>query len=251
VPKQTFKSATALALVAGAVAMTAVGCVQSPVERTGFVGYKHRLVPPAIKPQEIRGRYIPLDMVFRNPEATLSGFTCLYIAPPQWRCPVPDGLKPEDQAKILRHLRHRLHVHMSAQNCFDLVTKNIELLRAVEKRYKVCRLETAITSVDLGDPWLRYIVGLDLGGVDVQQEGQFLDAKGGQVLIEYADRRIEGGSPRFGFGLSTFDAAKLVLKSIGIQALGVAQFVRYHKGPLPPEPVAAAAVTQRLHDIRY
>jgi len=243
--------ATALALTAGAVVFTASSCVQSPVERLAIVGQDHALQPPAIEAGDIKGRYIPLDLAYRSPDARLSSYSCLYIARPALRCPVPAELKSEDVDKLVEHLRHRLYVHMVGRNCFDLVTKNAELVEALGPRYRVCRLETTITRLSLGDPWLRYLVGLDVGGVEVQQEGQIVEAGTGQVLIEFADRRIEGGNPRFGFGFETFDASLLLRKAVGIQALAIAQYVRYHKGPLKPDGGASAPATQRLHDIRY
>jgi len=126
-----------------------------------------------------------------------------------------------------KFLAHRVVRDLRTARRFDVVTTDPSYVAIAAGDRKAAKMVLFISHLNESSGILRYVVGFGAGSVDVQIEGRVVDAKTGERLMEFADRRRQSGDPYSGLNPTVVMAAPLVEKVLKQQARAIAKLVVY------------------------
>jgi hypothetical protein len=87
-------------------------------------------------------------------------------------------------------------------------------------------LETYIATLNPGNGFMRWAVGMGAGYSDIQIEGKLIDKSKDKVVLQFADRRRESGNPMLGFNVSAMNNDKQVNRSLDHITEGIVAFFK-------------------------
>ncbi len=204
-------------LYAAALAALVSGCAQ-PVIRTGALPNYARL-----RSTTLMGEGDGRARTYVAPGLLLLDYDVLYVKPVK-----PAGQVGPDQPRISQycaHLQERTLNGLRKLRKFRILTTDDEFLNRKRYDLRVATLELFITHLDEGNGFVRYVVGFERGGVDVQVEGRLTDARTGEVLMEFADRRYYAGDPMSGLNVRVIRPEPLVEEVLIQHAYAVVKLI--------------------------
>jgi len=119
------------------------------------------------------------------------------VARPEWRA--DEHLrKPEDEEDVLFTMRERMYRYLLREYPHPV---RVRYAYAPEETivhgYRILTVESAITDVNPGNGWLRYLIGYGAGTAVFQMEGRIYEGEGEDrtLVAEYATREDHMGYP--------------------------------------------------------
>lgn len=188
-----------LSLLLGAVVLLATACL-SPVRKTGYLtgGYKDF---DALDEDGMRLRLAPEFVTERAALETVSQDSAtsqpaVFIVPePRWLVAhiLPDA--PERREEVLFTIRERFYRYLLRAYPHPVRVRYAwRPSDMLLEGYRVYTIETAVTDVHPGTPWLRYLVGWGAGAVEIQIEGRIWEGVGERRLVgEFVLREWHSG----------------------------------------------------------
>ncbi|MCC5875997.1 MAG: DUF4410 domain-containing protein [Candidatus Sumerlaeia bacterium] len=123
------------------------------------------------------------------------------ISQPRWN--VPGYLDDDEEARedVLFTVRERFYRYLL--RVYPHPVRARYALRADDFNidgYRILTLETAVTDIHPGSPWLRYLVGYGAGSAEIQIEGRIIEHNGGdpRVVAEFVLREWHSGYAQSG-----------------------------------------------------
>lgn len=182
------------------------GCSMT-IRETGFLadGYTDF---NAIDESKIRLRVDPalMEQAHSRPllaagDRVTSSPAVFIVNPPRWN--VLDHLEDDEEARdnVLFTVRERFYRYLL--RAYPHPVRARYALRADDFNmdgFRVLTVETAVTDIHPGSPWMRYLVGYGAGSVEIQIEGRIVEHNGGEprILAEFVLREWHSGYAQSG-----------------------------------------------------
>ena len=122
-----------------------------------------------------------------------------------------------DSETGLEHVNARLTAEELQENLYfatlslypspTVVTREVDLDHYINAQGDMYRLEMALTYMDGGSGWARYIIGYYAGSAVMQVDFRLRDARTNRILGEFTARRLHAGDARQGFNLRALSNA--------------------------------------------
>lgn len=168
--------------------LLSAGCL-SPVRTTGYLsgGYAEF---NAIDEEGMRLRVEPSLLGERALPETVSedlatSRPAVFIVPePRWMVPGVLADAPERRDDVLFTVRERFYRYLLRAYPHPVRVRYAwRPSDGLLEGYRVYTVETAVTDVHAGTPWLRYLVGYGAGAVEIQIEGRIWEGIGERRLV--------------------------------------------------------------------
>lgn len=157
----------------------------SQVQPSGWLEDYHRL-------EHIGG--VPLEQVWVAPELDVRNYHTLYIAPVE-----VDQRALKNRGDSTREMAQRLV--MAFRKSLNRTLQETEIFRIVSTdpyfstvKQGALTLQMRVTEFSPGSPPVRALIGFGAGATKIQVEGKLIDQATGEVVAEFADRRLHPGN---------------------------------------------------------
>lgn len=157
---------------------------------------KYYLTKPEIERAKKKKQALP-DAVADGVDLSTAQPVLFVVARPEWRTSVRLR-KAEDEEDVLFTLRERIYRYLLREYPHPVrVRYAYAPEETITQGYRVVTIESAITDVNKGNGWLRYLVGYGAGVAVFQLEGKIYEGTGDdrKVIAEYATREDHMGYP--------------------------------------------------------